>query len=99
MDCTHCQGSGMIKTPESMAIEVVRLLILAAQRSEVAEVTVTVADPVAKYLNNKKRRELARLEDEGAMAVQIVDSQGVSPEHLVVQCRDAEGREVEFSHA
>ncbi len=30
-----------------------------------SKVTVTVADDVAAYLNNKKRRELARLEDEG----------------------------------
>ena len=98
-DCPCCRGTAVVKTPESMAIEVVRLLILASQRSEVSEVTVTVSDQVAKYLNNKKRRELARLEDEGKMSVQIVDSQGVSPEHLVVHCRDAEGREVNFSYA
>ena len=56
----------MVKTAESMAIEVVRLLILASPaRRDRAEVTVTVADDVADYLNNRKRRELARLEDEG----------------------------------
>ena len=55
----------MVKTAESMAIEVVRLLILAGQREDIAKVTVTVADEVATYLNNKKRRELARLEDDG----------------------------------
>ncbi len=33
---------------------------------------VTVHDEVATYLNNKKRREIAQLEDEGKMAVQVV---------------------------
>ncbi|MEE8450767.1 MAG: Rne/Rng family ribonuclease, partial [Thermoguttaceae bacterium] len=66
-DCPYCRGTAVVKTPESMAIEVVRLLILAAQRDKIAKVTVTVADAVANYLNNKKRRELARLEDEGNM--------------------------------
>lgn len=92
-DCPCCRGTAVVKTPESMAIEVIRLLILAAQRSAVAQVTVTVAEAVANYLNNKKRRELARLEDEGQMTIQVVGAQDVSPEHLLVQCRNAEGRE------
>jgi ribonuclease E len=95
-DCPGCHGTGVVKTPESMAIEVVRLLILASQNADIVRVSVTVAEEVASYLNNRKRRELARLEDEGSMTVQILEAKGVSPEHLVVRCRDAEGREVRF---
>jgi ribonuclease E len=95
-DCPCCHGTAVVKSPESMAIEVVRLLILAAQRSQIASVAITVATPVADYLNNRKRHELARLESEGAMTVQVVAAEGVSPEHLVIQCRDAEEREVKF---
>ena len=32
-DCPGCTGSGVVKTAESMAIEVVRLLILATQHA------------------------------------------------------------------
>jgi len=95
-DCPFCRGAAVVKTPESMAIEVIRLLILASQNPPIARVTVTVADAVADYLNNKKRRELARLEDEGTMTVQVVGAEGVPPEHLVVDCSDAENREVKF---
>ncbi len=95
-DCPCCRGSAVVKTPESMALEVVRLLILAGQSPKVARVTVTVASDVADYLNNRKRRELARLEDEGDMSVQIIDIEGVPPEHMVIECRDAEDREVRF---
>ena len=95
-DCPDCIGTGVVKTAESMAIEVVRLLILASQREEIAKVSITVCDEVATYLNNKKRREMARLEDEGKMTVQIFGKEGVSPEHLVVQCEDVGGREVRF---
>ena len=96
-DCPGCRGTGVVKTPESMAIEVVRLLILSSQHAEITQVTVTVADEVADYLNNRKRRELARIEDEGNMTVQILEAKGVPPEHLVFRCRDAEQREVRFS--
>ena len=65
-------ATGVVKTAESMAIEVVRLLILATQREGVAQVTVIVADEVATFLNNKKRRELAKLEDEGSVIIQIL---------------------------
>ena len=51
-----------------MAIDVVRLLILASQRAaRSSRVTLTVAEDVADYLNNRKRHELARLEQEGKM--------------------------------
>ncbi len=96
-DCPGCRGTGVVKTPESMAIEVVRLLILASQHAEITHIAVTVAEDVANYLNNRKRRELARLEDEGNMTVQILEAKGVPPEHLVFRCRDAEQREVRFS--
>ncbi len=95
-DCPACAGTGVVKTPETMTIEVVRLLMLATQRAEIAHVVVTVADDVAEYVNNKKRRELARLEDQGKMAVQVVGAKGVSPQHLLIECRDPEGREVKF---
>jgi len=95
-DCPGCSGSGVVKTAESMAIEVVRLLILATQHEDVARLTVTVADEVATYLNNKKRRELSRLEDENSISVQIFAQEGVSPEHLTVECHDSQGRELKI---
>jgi ribonuclease E len=95
-DCPGCNGTGVVKTAESMAIEVVRLLILASQREDAARVSITVSDEVATYLNNKKRREMARLEDEGQMTVHIYGKEGVSPEHLVVECQDPNGREIKL---
>jgi ribonuclease E len=79
-----------------MAIEVVRLLILASHQEEVTKITVTVADDVATYLNNRKRRELSRIEDEGEIAIQIFGREDVSPEHLALECEDSAGREVKF---
>jgi ribonuclease E len=87
----------VVKTPETMAIDVIRLLILASQREDIDRATITVADDVAEYLNNKKRRDLLELEEEGRMTVQVHGAEGVPPEHLVVDCRDAEDREVKFN--
>ncbi|MEI8372281.1 MAG: Rne/Rng family ribonuclease [Planctomycetota bacterium] len=96
-DCPCCHGSAVVKTPESMAIDVMRLLIVIAQKPAIAQVRVSVAPDVADFLNNRKRHELAQLEDDGSMTVQIVSDEHAGPEHLVFVCSDAEGREVKFS--
>jgi ribonuclease E len=98
-ECPCCTGTGVVKTAESMAIEVVRLLMFAAQREGVARVSVTVAEDVANYLHNKKRREIAALEDQGNMNIQVFGREGASPEHLVMECVDANGREVKLPAA
>jgi hypothetical protein len=47
-------------------------------------------------LNNKKRREMARLEDEGQMTIQVFGREAISLEHLVFECQDSAGREIKF---
>jgi ribonuclease E len=96
-DCPACNGAGVVKSAESMALDVVRLLILTSQRSDISKITVTVADDVADYLNNRKRRELTRLEDQGQVTVQVLGAKNVSPEYLAFECRDSEDRLVKFS--
>jgi ribonuclease E len=95
-DCPCCSGRGVVKTSESMAIEVVRVLQLAAHSPRVNRITVRVNDQVASYLNNKKRKEIIRLEDDAQITVQILGSEGLYPEHLELDCRDVEGREVQL---
>jgi ribonuclease E len=95
-ECPACAGSGLVKSPESMAIEVVRKLLLRSHLEQVAKVTVTVEDEVANYLNNKKRRELAKIEDDNKVQILVLSGEGLSPEYLKMDCLDANGREVKF---
>ncbi|MEM6979370.1 MAG: Rne/Rng family ribonuclease [Planctomycetota bacterium] len=95
-DCPCCEGRGLVKTPESMSIEVVRMLALAVKSEHIVRVTVRVNDAVAAFLNNKKRRTVSEMEDSGKLTVQILGSEGLFPEHLEVDCRDAHGERVEI---
>jgi ribonuclease E len=96
MNCPCCEGRGVVKKPESMAIEVVRMLMLASHQPGVARVTVRVNVEVASYLNNKKRKEITQLEEETKITVQVLGSEALYPEHLELDCRDADGREVQL---
>jgi ribonuclease E len=95
-DCPTCHGTGQVKTCESMSIEVMRLLQLAGHRSDIAKVQVKVAEPVANYLLNKKRREIAQLEEAGKMSVLILTSSYLLPETLELVCHDNNGNEVKL---
>ena len=93
-DCPVCSGKGVVKSDESMAIEVVRLLQLAQYDDRIAKVTIRVAEDVAAYLNNRKRRELASIEEDGSMVVLILGSESLSPEYLEFTYSDSEGNTV-----
>jgi ribonuclease E len=79
-----------------MAIDVVRTLLLASHTPKVDRVTVWVHSEVATYLNNKKRKELTRIEEDGNINIQVLGKEDLFPEHLEIQCRDADGREVKL---
>ncbi len=90
-DCPCCNGRGVVKTEESMALEVMRMLLVAAQQPNISTVQVTIKDMVASFLNNQKRKELSELEEEGTMKIKIIGRENVYPEHLDLECRDDKG--------
>jgi ribonuclease E len=97
-ECPACRATGLVKTGETMSIEVMRLLQLAAWRPNVARVRVRVADNVAQFLLNRKRKEIAKIEDDGNIQVTIFGVPGAMPETLEVQCLDSSGGEIRLTH-
>ncbi|MFO0850808.1 MAG: Rne/Rng family ribonuclease [Gemmataceae bacterium] len=94
-DCQHCKGTGYVKTQETMGIEVMRLLQLAAHRSpQVSTVSLTVHMDVAFYLLNRKRKDIAALEEKGKMDIQVQGQLGASPDLLEAKAFDNNGNEV-----
>jgi ribonuclease E len=93
-ECPCCTGRGNVKTEESMALDVLRMLMLATENKSLSSISVRVNEKVASYLNNQKRKELAELEGRGTLDIRIQGSETVFPEHLDLECRDSEGREI-----
>jgi ribonuclease E len=93
-DCHHCTGAGVVKTAESMAIDVMRLLALATHREEIRRIAISVHPGVAAYLSNRKRKEIARIEMESNITIQIGFESTAPAEHLKIDCFDANGNEV-----
>ncbi len=96
-DCPCCQGRAVVKTGESMAIEVVRVLMMACHQPKANRITIRVNDKVSAYLNNRKRRDVMQIEEATGVAIQILGSEALFPEHFECDCRDSEGNLIPLS--
>jgi ribonuclease E len=96
VDCPHCRGSGLIKSAESMTLDVMRLLRLAMYRAEVQEVEVRTPPQVANYLLNNKRAALHGMEHQTGKTLVIRADETLSLDQIELSCRDDRGRLVEL---
>jgi ribonuclease E len=60
--CPNCGGSGFVKSHESLAIEIIRLMNLAAAREDIKRVEMFVSPEVGDYLQNEKRAAITQIE-------------------------------------
>jgi len=91
-DCPCCSGRGVVKSAESMSIEVIRMIILASQQPDVVSISVQLNDVVAAYLNNNKRHQITEIEQGNDITLRILGSESLYPEHVEIDCRDSSGK-------
>ncbi len=60
--CPHCGGTGVIKSHESLAIEIIRLLNLSASNDQIKRVELFASPEVADYLQNARRAAIVNIE-------------------------------------
>ncbi len=60
--CHHCGGTGFVKSHESLAIEIIRLLNLSAAKDQIKRIELFVSPEVAGYLQNEKRTAITQIE-------------------------------------
>jgi ribonuclease E len=89
--CPHCAGSGFVKSHESLAIEIIRMLNLAASNDEIKRVELFVSPEVADYLQNEKRTAIAHLEQVSEKRVIIHSSPTYTGERHNLACYNERG--------
>jgi len=62
LTCQHCQGSGRIKSPESLAVGLVRRIHTGVAKGQISHVDAKLPLDVASYLLNYKREDLLDME-------------------------------------
>ena len=91
MSCPLCKGSGHLKSPESVSIEVMRKINYAVEDPKLAELDVKVAPEVASYLLNSRRAVLSALEEQHSVKIVIISDSHKGPEQAYYEARNNRG--------
>src|SRR2546423_5749343 len=87
-DCPHCKGSGLVKTPESMSLDVMRRLAIASHDARISRIELTTCPEVSYYLLNRKRQQLAELEAETKKRIVIRQDPTVALDDIRMELYD-----------
>ncbi len=90
-DCPHCRGAALIKTPESVTLDVMRRLAAATLHKDIARIELKVYPTVAAYLLNKKRRELVAMEDRTEKKIIITPDAALPDDSVLIEAYDIRG--------
>jgi len=89
--CPRCSGHGTIRTVESLALSILRLIQEEAMKDQAGRINIRVSTPVANYLLNEKRADLNVIEKRfNVPAVIVADSTLVTPEYSLERIRVAD---------
>jgi ribonuclease E len=88
--CPHCHGTGLIRSDDSMALQILRALEEEGTRKRSKEVLLKAPVAVINYLINQKREHIALIEARYGMAVRLeADPLLISPDYSIEKFKTA----------
>jgi ribonuclease E len=94
--CPHCGGVGFIKSHESLAIEIIRMLNLSASKEAIKRIELFVSPEVGGYLQNEKRVAIAQIEQRSLKRVIIHSEADYTGEKHNLVCYNERGSVVKL---
>ncbi|MFN3845141.1 MAG: ribonuclease E/G [Paracoccaceae bacterium] len=88
--CPHCHGTGLIRSDDSMALQVLRALEEEGTRKRSKEVLLKAPVGIINYLINQKREHIALIEARYGMSVRLEgDPAMISPDYTIEKFKTA----------
>ena len=88
--CPHCHGTGLIRSDNSLALQILRALEEEGTRNRSKEVLVKAPIGIVNYLFNSKREHLAQIEQRYGMAIRLeADPSLISPDYVIEKFKTA----------
>ncbi|WP_145105540.1 Rne/Rng family ribonuclease [Cereibacter sediminicola] len=88
--CAHCHGTGLIRSDDSLALQVLRQLEEEGTRKRSKEVLLRAPIAVVNFLMNQKREHIAMIEARYGMAVRVeADPSLSSPDYVIEKFKTA----------
>ena len=88
--CAHCHGTGLIRSDDSLGLQVLRALEEEGTRKRSKEVLLKAPVGIVNFLFNQKREHLGLIEARYGMSVRIeADPMMISPDYLIEKFKTA----------
>ena len=89
--CPRCNGTGHVRSVESLALSILRLMEEEAIKENTLHIQAQVPVPVATYLLNEKRRSVFHIEKQHSVKVLIIPNPHMdTPQYEVIRIRKDE---------
>ena len=100
LTCPRCNGNGVVRSIESLALAILRLVGEEARKERTAKVIAQLPIDVANYLLNEKREAITAIEQRNKVAVVLVgDANLETPNYTIKRVRDDEAQTPEHAAA
>jgi len=98
--CPRCDGHGTIRSIESLALSILRLLEEEAMKEHTGQVIVQAPPQVANFLLNEKRKSLSSIEERHSVPVLILSNEYIQrPKFEIERLRESDvSDEPSYSH-
>ena len=83
--CPHCEGTGLVRTASSSGISALRLIEDEAARGRGSVLTLRASQEAAFYLLNRKRGELAEIEERYGVEIEVTSDDEVEGARMSVE--------------
>jgi ribonuclease E len=83
--CPHCEGTGLVRTASSAGLSALRLIEDEAARGRGSLIVLRASQEAAFYVLNKKRADIAEVEDRYGVIVEIVPDAEIEGARMAVE--------------
>lgn len=90
--CNHCQGLGMIRSVETMALSQLRRIHTAAIKKMTTGITCSLPLDIAQYMLNQKRADILALEEKYKVSIRIKADPDMSPAESKIELHQGKNK-------
>jgi ribonuclease E len=83
--CPHCEGTGLVRTAASAGLSALRLIEDEAARGRGSLLTLRASQEAAIYVLNRKRADIAEIEDRYGVSVEVLPDREEEGAHMSVE--------------
>ncbi len=95
-NCSHCDGTGLVRSIDSRALEVLRNISEVSNKENIKKIDAEIPNEILNYLVNQKRNLLIDLESKKETSVNFFGNSTLRGNESIIKAFDSSGNEIKI---